>query len=237
MHNTEINSNIKSTNNAKKYIKLIMILQPNTLEGTKLLTVKVVDYYEIFKDEQIQNITISIFEKFEEILINTVPLTKNAETIIIDANINVVFDFWATWKFVHIEDEFISDFKVHGDPKLVGTKLDYLYLNKYKIHAEIEEVNSYFQEGNEDDNNEWNYKYTVTFQNGQSETLNIVFVSCENGTKTWVSTENDINEKIGVEKLQELSKRKLTILNNIKKYIDKNKEQLINLYNNKVNSK
>ncbi len=233
-------SNIKPTNNRKKNIKLTMILQPNTIEGTKLLTITVIDYYEVFKDEQIQNITLSIFNNFEEILINTVPLTKNSETIVIDMNINVVYDFWATWKFADIDEiqnGFVSSLKAYGDPRLVGTKLDYLYMHKYKLTAVIEEVNSYKQEGNEDDNNEWNYKYKVTFQNGQSETLNIVFVSCENGTKTWVSTENDINAKIGVEKLQELSKRKLDILNDIKKYIDKNKEYLINLYNSNYNKK
>jgi hypothetical protein len=232
----ENNSNIKTTNttNRKRYIKLTMTLQPNTLNGTKLLTITVIDYYEVFKYEQIQNITLSIFNNFEEVLINTVPLTTNSETIIIDMNINVVFDFWATWKFADVDEivnGFVSNLKVYGDPRIVCTKLDYLYLHKYKITAVIEEVNSYKQEGNEDDNNEWNYKYKVTFANGQSETLNIVFVSCENGTKTWVSTENDINSKIGVEKLQELSKRKLQILNDIKNYIDKNKEYLNNLYN------
>ena len=82
-------SNIKPTNNRKKNIKLTMILQPNTIEGTKLLTITVIDYYEVFKDEQIQNITLSIFNNFEEILIKTVPLTKNCESIVIDANINM----------------------------------------------------------------------------------------------------------------------------------------------------
>ena len=75
----------------------------------------------------------------------------------------------------------------------------------------------------------------MTFENGQSEIMNIVFVSCENGTKTWVSTDNDINPKIGVDKLQELSKRKLQVLNDIQKYIDKNKEYLIYLYNSNNN--
>lgn len=214
-----------------------MTLQPNTLEGTKLLTITMIDYYEIFNDEQIKNITQSIFNNFEEILINTVPLTKNSESIVIDANINIVFDFWATWKVVDVEEGFVSELKANGDPRIVGTKLNYLYFKKYKITAVVEEVNSYIQEGNEDDNNEWNYKYKVTFQNGQSETLNSIFVSCENGTKTWVSAENDINEKIGIAKLQELSKRKLIILNGMKNYIEKNKEELINLYNQNNNKK
>jgi len=231
------NSNIRQNNNSKKYIKLTMTLQPNTLEGTKLLTITMIDYYEIFNDEQIKNITQSIFNNFEEILINTVPLTKNSESIVIDANINVVFDFWATWKVVDVEEGFVSELKANGDPRIVGTKINYLYFKKYKLTAVVEEVNSYIQEGNEDDNNEWNYKYKVTFQNGQSETLNNIFVSCENGTKTWVSAENDINEKIGIAKLQELSKRKLIILNGMKNYIEKNKEQLINIYNQNNNKK
>lgn len=243
---TELNNNImennyiRLTNNRKRYIKLTMTLEPNIFEGTKLLTIAAIDYYEVFKEEQIKNIVLSIFDNFEEVLINTVPLTANSESIIIDMNINVVFYFWATWKFADIEDiqhGFVSGLKANGDPRIVGTKLDYYYFHKYKIEAIIQEVNSYKQEGNEDDCNEWNYKYKVTFGNGQSETLNIVFVSCENGKKTWVSTENDINSKIGVEKLQELSKRKLQILNDIKNYIEKNKEFLVNLYNNNYNKK
>ena len=174
--------------------------------------------------------TNTIFINFEEILINTVPLTKNCESIIIDANINIVYDFWATWKVMLVDGGIVSDVKMEGDPRFVGTKLNYLYFKKYPLLAEITEANCYVQEGNEDDNNEWNYKYKVTFQNGQSETLNCVFVSCENGTKTWVSAENDINEKIGIEKLQELSKRKLIVLNGMKNYIEKNKESLTNSY-------
>ena len=232
-----IDANIKTNDNSKKYIKLMMTLQPNTLEGTKLLTLTIIDYYEVFKEEQIKDIAISIFNNFEQILINIVPLTKNCESIIIDANINLVYDFWATWKVIDIEEGFVSDLKAYGDPRLVGTKIDYLYFKKYRISAVIEEANSFIQKGNEDDNNEWNYKYKVTFQNGQSETLNNVFVSCQNGTKTWVSAENNINKKIGIEKLEELSKRKLIILNGIKNYIEKNKERLIELYSKNGNNK
>ena len=232
-----IDANIKTNDNSKKYIKLMMTLQPNTLEGTKLLTLTIIDYYEVFKEEQIKDIAISIFNNFEQILINIVPLTKNCESIIIDANINLVYDFWATWKVIDIEEGFVSDLKAYGDPRLVGTKIDYLYFKKYRISAVIEEANSFIQKGNEDDNNEWNYKYKVTFQNGQSETLNNVFVSCQNGTKTWVSAENNINKKIGIEKLEELSKRKLIILNGIKNYIEKNKERLIELNSKNGNNK
>ena len=230
-----VNKNISQSNlienmNNNNFIKLKFTLQPNTLEGSKLLTITIIDYSEILNEEQLKNITESIFNNFEEILIKTVPLTKNCESIIIDANINLVFDFWSTWKIMDIGDELVSNLKMNGDPRIVGTKLNYVYFKKYPLTAIIKEVNSYFQEGNEDDDNEWNYKYKVIFENGQSETLNCVFVSCENGSKTWVSAENDINDKIGISKLQELSKRKMIILNEMKKYIEKNKELLIQLY-------
>ena len=225
----------ENINYNKNYMKLIFTLQPNTFDGTKLLTITMIDYSEVLNEEQIKNIIQNLFKNFEEILINIVPLTKNSESIIIDANINIVFDFWATWKVADVQDGMVSDMKIEGDPKKVGTKLNYIYFKKYPISAEILEVNKYIQEGEEDDNNEWNYKYKVTFTNGQSETLNSVFVSCENGSKTWVSVENDINEKIGIAKLQELSKRKLIVLNGMKGYIEKNKELLVNLYNsNKI---
>ena len=99
--------------------------------------------------------------------------------------------------------------------------------------ATVEEVNSFYQEGDEDDNNEWNYKYKLGISNGQGEDLNNVFVSCENGSKTWVSVENDINEKIGIDKLQELSKRKLMILKSMKNYIENNIDFLKSLGNDK----
>ena len=231
---TESNTK-ENINYIKNCIKLTFTLQPNTFDSTKLLTMTMIDYSEILNEDQIKNIIQSLFKNFEEILIKIVPLTKNSESIIIDANINIVFDFWATWKVADVQDSMVSNMKIEGDPKKVGTKLNYIYFKKYPLSAEILEVNSFIQEGNEDDNNEWNYKYKVTFQNGQSETLNSVFVSCENGTKTWVSVENDINEKIGIAKLQELSKRKLIVLNDMKDYIEKNKKLLINMYNsNKI---
>ena len=232
-----MNKNITDINTKKNYIKLNLTLQPNTLEGSKLLTISTIDFSEVLTEDQLENITKSIFSNFEEILIKTVPLTKNCESIIIDSNINIVFDFWATWKIADIGDELVSELKMNGDPQLVGTKLNYKYLKKYQITAVVEEVNSFVQEGKEDDNNEWNYKYKIIFQNGQSETLNCVFVSCENGSKTWVSVENDINDKTGIEKLQELSQRKLIVLNSMKNYIEKNKEALMDLYNKKCSRK
>ena len=234
---TDINNTIENNSNdnkhvkKKNYIKLNLTLQPNTLEGSKLLTISMIDYSETLIEDQLKNITQSIFNNFEDILIKTVPLTKNCESIIIDSNINVVFDFWAAWKIADIGDELVSELKMDGDPHIVGTKLNYKYFKKYALTAIVEEVNSFVQEGNEDDNNEWNYKYRLGSTNGQGEYLNCVFVSCENGTKTWVSVENDINEKMGIDKLQQLSERKLMILNSMKTFIENNIEYLKTLSN------
>lgn len=74
-----------------------------------------------------------------------------------------------------------------GDPNIVGNKLNYIDFKKYKLTAVVEEVNKFIQKGNIDDNNEWNYKYKITFKNEQEEYLNCIFISCENGSKTWVS--------------------------------------------------
>ena len=65
--------------------------------------------------------------------------------------------------------------------------------------------------------------------------MNCIFISCENGNKTLVSAENNINVKIDIDKIQELSKRKLKILKGMKEYIEKNKEFLINSYNTNKN--
>ena len=225
-------SNEKQTNeNNKNYIKLIMTLQPITLEKTELLTITMIDFSEYLNDSQLKDITQSIFNNFDEVIIKTIPLTKNCESIIINANINLVFNFWATWQIKDIGDELVSNLKMDGDPSIIGTKLNYIYFQKYELTAVVEEVNKYNQTGNEDDNNEWNYKYKITFKNGQTEDLNCVFISCENGNKTWVSAENNINDKIGIDKIQELSKRKLKILADMKNYIEKNKESLTDSYN------
>ena len=70
----ETNSYTKTSNNRKRNIKLTMSLLPNKLEETKLLSIEVIDYYEVFKEEQIKDITLSIFNNFEEVLLNAVPL-------------------------------------------------------------------------------------------------------------------------------------------------------------------
>ena len=230
-------SNEKQINdNNKNYIKLIMTLRPITFEKTKLLTITMIDFSEYLNDEQLKDITKSILNNFYEVIVKTVPLTKNCESIVIDANINLVFDFWASWKIKDIGDEFVSNLNIEGDPYIVGTKLNYVYFKKYKLSAIVEEVNKYNQKGNEDDNNEWNYKYRIFFANGQTELLDCIFISCENGNKTFVSAENNINIKIGIDKIQELSERKLKILTSMKEYIEKNKEFLINSYNSNKNT-
>ena len=211
LDNTNESSEKQANDNNKNYIKLIMTLQPITFEKTKLLTITMIDFSEYLNDSQLKDITKSILNNFYEVIVKTVPLSKNYESIVINANINLVFDFWASWKIKDIGDEFVSNLIIEGDPYIVGTKLNYIYFRKYKLSAIVEEVNKYIQKGNEDDNNEWNYKYRIFFANGQTELLNCIFISCENGNKTLVSAENNINVKIDIDKIQELSKRKLKI--------------------------
>ena len=218
----DFNSNTKTNSFIKNYIKLIFTIQPNTLEDTKLLTITMIDYSETLNEDQLKNIIQDMFSHFKEIIIKEIPFSKNSESIIIDANINIVFNFWLYWHFPYMGDEHISNIKIEGDLKKVGTKIKYLYLKKYNITSTVLEINSFFQEGNEDDNNEWNYKHKIKFESGEEEIFNIVFVSCENGTKTLLSVENDINSQIQAKELDTLSKRKLTLLTRLKDYIEKN---------------
>ena len=220
----ENNSNLKYNLEVKNYMKLYFSIQPNTLENTKLLTITMIDYSEILNELQLENIVKSIFKIFEEMLLNNSSLTKNLESIIINANINIVYNFWALWLFPLIGDGLVTQVKFDGDPRIVGTKVKYYYLKKYFIISEILEVNSYSQEENHDDSNEWNYKNKAIFENGQYEIFNAVFISCENGTKTYLSVENDINPKTIVKEVEELSKRKLFLINSLKYYIENNKE-------------
>ena len=231
LHNKKLNSEIyihdNSSNNRQNdninYIKLIFTLQPNTLEETKLLTITMIDFSETLDEEQLKNIIKSIFINFNDIIVKEVPLTKNCESIIINANINIVFDFWEYWKLKYLDENLIRNCKIDGEPNKIGTKIYFIFLDKISIASEILEINRFHQEGNEDDNNEWNYKYKVRYEDGESETFNVIFISCENGTKTYISVENNINEKIKVKRLTEYTYRKLALLNGIKNFIENNK--------------
>ena len=152
---------INNNTEIKNYIKLVLTLQPNTLEGSKLLTITLIDYSEILTENQLKDIVQFSFNNLNSVLLKTLPLTKNCESIIVNANINIVYNFWANWRTHMCGPDIIKDIKFHGDPKIVGNKLEFIYLNKYKLKAIVEEANSFIQEGNEDDNNEWNYKYSI----------------------------------------------------------------------------
>ena len=229
LSNKQLNSEIyesSSNNRQNAYInniKLIFTLQPNTLEETKLLTITMIDFSETLNEEQLKNIIKSIFINFNDIIVKEVPLTKNCESIIINANINIVFDFWEYWKLKYLDEKIIRNCRIDGEPNKIGTKIYYIFLDKISIVSEVLEINKFHQEGNEDDNFEWNYKYKVTYEDGESEIFNTIFISCENGTKTYISFENKINEKIKVKKLTEYTYRKLTLLNGIKNFIENNK--------------
>ncbi len=218
-------------NEDRNHVELILAVQPNTLEQTKLLTITLIDYSEVLNENQLKDIVQCSFDNLFEILQKSVPHTKNCESIIVNANINLVYNFWANWRTHLVGKDIVKDVKFNGDPKIPGNSLELTYLNKYRLNALTEEANSFIQEGNEDDDNEWNFKYKLCVPEGQGEYFNNIFVSCENGSKTWVSVENEINEKIGIDKLQELSKRKLYILNAMKNYIENNIELLKNISN------
>ena len=188
-----------------------------------------IDYSETLNEEKLKDIIKSMHDNFLEVIIQQFPFSKNCESIIIDANINLVYNFQANWKFSLLGDEYISNIKIDGDSQKVGNKISFIYLKKYNVISIVEDANSYFQEGNEDDNNEWNYKHKSIFEDGQTITYNAVFVSCENGTKTFLSLENEINYKIEIKENEALSKRKLALLNILKNYIEKNKDFLIGL--------
>ena len=229
LSNKKLNSEIyesSSNNRQNAYInniKLIFTLQHNTLEETKLLTITMIDFSETLNEEQLKNIIKSIFINFNDIIVKEVPLTKNCESIIINANINIVFDFWEYWKIKYLDEKIIKNCRIDGEPNKIGTKIYYIFLDKISIVAEVLEINKFHQEGNEDDNFEWNYKFKVTFEDGESEIFNVIFISCENGTKTYISFENKINAKIKVKKLTEYTYRKMTLLNEIKNFIENNK--------------
>ena len=222
IYNTESSSNNRQ-NSYINNIKLIFTLQPNTLEETKLLTITMIDFSETLNEDQLKNIIKSIFINFNDIIVKEVPLTKNCESIVINANINIVFDFWEYWKLKYLDEKIIKTCKIDGEPNKIGTKIFLIFLDKISIALEILEINKFHQEGNEDDNFEWNYKYKVTYEDGESEIFNVIFISCENGTKTYISFENKINAKIKVKKLTEYTYRKLTLLNGIKNFIENNR--------------
>ena len=102
------NSSINKKN-SKNFIKVIFNFQPNTLEKTKLLTITMIDFSEALNEGQLQNGIQSIFNNFKDIIVKEVPLTKNCESIIINSNINIVFDFWIDWKFQYLNEKLIAN--------------------------------------------------------------------------------------------------------------------------------
>ena len=228
---TDTNSGEKKIKAFKNCIKLIITERPNTFDETKLLTVTMIDYSELLNENQLKDIVQYVFNNLQDILKSIKSINKNSESIIINANINTVFFFFANWRTRLIGNHIVKDIKFHGDPKITKKNLELTYLNKYRIKIIVEEVNSFIQKENEETDKEWNYKYTLEGQKSQSECLNCIFISCENGTKTLVSVENNINENIGIEQIQELSNRKLGILTEMKTYIENNLNDLIKLGN------
>ena len=219
---TDTNSGEKKNKISKNCIKLIITERPNTIDETKLLTVTMIDYSESLNENQLKNIVQYVFNNLQDSLRAVKPINKNSESVIINANINTVFFFFANWRTRLLGNHIVKDITFNGDPKIPKNNLELTYLNKYRVKIIVEEVNSYIQKENEESEKEWNYKYTLEAQKSQSECLNCIFISCENATKTLVAVENDINENLGIERIQELSDRKLKILSEMKKYIENN---------------
>ena len=219
---TDTNSGEKKNKISKNCIKLIITERPNTIDETKLLTVTMIDYSELLNENQLKNIVQYVFNNLQDSLRAVKPINKNSESVIINANINTVFFFFANWRTRLLGNHIVKDITFNGDPKIPKNNLELTYLNKYRVKIIVEEVNSYIQKENEESEKEWNYKYTLEGQKSQSECLNCIFISCENATKTLVAVENDINEYLGIERIQELSDRKLKILSEMKKYIENN---------------
>jgi len=113
--------------NIKYFIKVIFTLQPNTLEETKLLIITMIDFSEALNEGQF------IFNNFKDIIDKEVPLTKNCESIIIDVNINIVFDFWEYWKFQYLNEKIIANVKMDGEPNKPGSRIHFIFLEKLQL--------------------------------------------------------------------------------------------------------
>jgi hypothetical protein len=152
-----------------------------------------IDYSESLNENQLKNIVQYVFNNLQDSLRAVKPINKNSESVIINANINTVFFFFANWRTRLLGNHIVKDITFNGDPKIPKNNLELTYLNKYRVKIIVEEVNSYIQKENEESEKEWNYKYTLEGQKSQSECLNCIFISCENATKTLVAVE----EKFG----------------------------------------
>lgn len=96
---TDTNSGEKKNNKVfKNCIKLIITERPNTLDEAKLLTVTIIDYSELLSENQLKNIVQYAFNNLQDSLRAVKPINKNTESIIINANINIVFNFFANWR-------------------------------------------------------------------------------------------------------------------------------------------
>ena len=99
-----------------------------------------IDYSEALNKNQLEDIIKSIFDNFEEIIIKEVPLSKNCESIIIDVNINTVFNFYASWNLSGLGEKLVKNIKIDGDPYKLGSKIYFTYLQQISVIAVVEEV-------------------------------------------------------------------------------------------------
>ena len=84
----------KSDKGTKNNIKLILTERPITLDATKLLTVTMIDYSETLNETQLKNIVQYVFNNLQDSLREALPINTNSESIIINADINIVFFFF-----------------------------------------------------------------------------------------------------------------------------------------------
>lgn len=195
-------------------MKLIFLLQKNTLEKSSLLTITLKALNSILNKNQLKQIVDSLFVSIENFLNENFYLSKNIESIVVENNIKNVFDFIVQWKIL-IDQRIIKNLKSHGNLNQIGTIIQFQYLSNIPLTGEILEINK-----EESEDFEWNYKFRIYFENGRKDLINLIFVSCRNCTQTFVSFENETNKQLSNEELNEMSKRKLQILRYLKNYVE-----------------
>ena len=186
-------------------------LIPNTLENTKLLTIKILETKPNDKNYNYEKICNQIFYEINSDLLTKTPHLKTYESIIINVNIERVWSYMINWECLYTMEGVYSPIQFKGDPKKVGSEIFFLYNNNSKNVGKVNEVY--------ESNDEKILKFCLSGDESETEDF-IVIVKAISDKQSFMSVENDVNFSMQIENQDMLGKNKPTFLKTIKTYLE-----------------
>ena len=190
---------------------LRFFLIPNTLENTKLLTIKILETNSNENNFNYEEICKQIFHEINSDLLTKTPHLKTYESVVINVNIERVWTYMVNWECLYTMKDIYKPVEFKGDPKKVGSEIYFLYNNNTKSVGKVTFV---FES-----NDEKILKFCLTGDESETEDF-IVIVKAISDKQSFMSVENDVNFSMQIENQDMLGKNKPTFLKAIKIYLE-----------------